>query len=101
MDELWISILKMFPDDPPCEGGSGSLSGFTFMNFMMSAIALGANIVSNINSNQRNNNNNNNDNNDNVNNFNFATNNNAGNNQVTFQKINYALHYKKRRTIRP
>jgi hypothetical protein len=54
------------------------------MNFMMSAISLGANIVSNINSNQRNNNNNNNDNNDNLNNFNFATNNNAGNNQVFF-----------------
>jgi len=62
---------------------SGSLSGFTFLNFMMSAVALGANIVSNINSNQRNNNNNNNDNNDNVNNFNFANNNNAGNNQNT------------------
>ena len=57
------------------------------MNFMMSAIALGANIVSNINSNQRNNNNNNNDNNDNVNNFNFATNNNAGNNQVTVKNM--------------
>ena len=76
--------LTLLPlDDPPCEGGSGGLSGFTFLNFMMSAIALGANIVSNINSNQRNNNNNNNDNNDNLNNFNLASNNNAGNNQVS------------------
>ena len=77
-------MFNLLLDDPPCQGGSGSLSGFTFMNFMMSAISLGANIVSNINSNQRNNNNNNNDNNDNLNNFNFATNNNAGNNQVFF-----------------
>ena len=68
------------------------MSGFTFMNFMMSAISLGANIVSNINSNQRNNNNNNNDNNDNLNNFNFATNNNAGNNQVFFI-LNFFLFY--------
>jgi hypothetical protein len=58
----------------------------------MSAISLGANIVSNINSNQRNNNNNNNDNNDNLNNFNFATNNNAGNNQVFFI-LNFFLFY--------
>ena len=28
---------------------SGSLSGFTFVNFVLSAIAVGANIVSNVN----------------------------------------------------
>jgi hypothetical protein len=100
------SLFVRISDDPQCVGGSGSLSGFTFLNFMMSAIALGANIVSNINSNQRNNNNNNNDNNDNVNNFNFASNNNAGNNQVLFIKrfflgncdiwsgMNYSVYFK-------
>lgn len=51
----------------------------------MSAIAVGANLISNINSNQNNNNNNNNDNNDNVANFNFVNNNNGGNNQNTIQ----------------
>jgi hypothetical protein len=71
------------PPPPDCNGGNGNLSGMTFMNFMMSAIAVAANLISNINSNQNNNNNNNNDNNDNVANFNFAANNNAANNQNT------------------
>ena len=61
----------------------------TFINFLMSAIAVGANLISNINSNQNNNNNNNNDNNDNVANFNFVNNNNGGNNQNTIQICKY------------
>ena len=72
---LWLLTL-MF-------SGNGNLSGMTFINFLISAIAVAANVVSNINSNQRNNNNNNNNNNDNVANFNFANNNNAGNNMNT------------------
>ena len=63
----------------------------TFINFLMSAIAVGANLISNINSNQNNNNNNNNDNNDNVANFNFVNNNNGGNNQNTIQICKYIL----------
>ena len=70
---------------PECNGGDGSLSGITFINFLISAIAVAANLISNINSNQRNNNNNNNDNNDNVANFNFANNNNGANNQNSIQ----------------
>ena len=62
----------------------------TFINFLMSAIAVGANLISNINSNQNNNNNNNNDNNDNVANFNFVNNNNGGNNQNTIQICKYS-----------
>ena len=75
---------------PECTGGDGTLSGMTFINFLMSAVAVAANIISNINSNQRNNNNNNNDNNDNVANFNFANNNNAGNNQNTIAICKYS-----------
>lgn len=84
------------PPPPECSGGDGMLSGMTFINFLISAIAVGANLVSNINSNQRNNNNNNNDNNDNVANFNFVNNNNGANNQNTIQicKSN-RLHKKK------
>ena len=74
---------------PECSGGGG-LSGMTFVNFLMSAIAVGANLISNINSNQNNNNNNNNDNNDNVANFNFVNNNNGGNNQNTIQICKYS-----------
>ena len=50
----------------------GGISGFTFLNFILSAVTIGANIVSSINSNSNNNNNNNNNNNDNVNNLNIG-----------------------------
>ena len=57
-------IPETYETPPPeCSGGDGTLSGMTFINFLISAIAVAANVVSNINSNQRNNNNNNNDNN--------------------------------------
>ena len=76
-------------EPPPPECKDDSLSGMTFINFLASAIAVGANLISNINSNQRNNNNNNNDNNDNVANYNFVNNNNAGNNQNSIQICKY------------
>ena len=83
-------IPETYETPPPeCNGGDGALSGMTFVNFLMSAIAVGANVISNINSNQRNNNNNNNDNNDNVANFNFVNNNNGANNENTIQICEY------------
>ena len=50
------------------------LSAFTFLNFVMAAGSVAANIVANVNDNNNNNNNNNNDNNDNSNNFNIQNN---------------------------
>ena len=49
-------------------------SAFTFLNFVMAAGSVAANIVANVNDNNNNNNNNNNDNNDNSNNFNIQNN---------------------------
>ena len=77
------------PPPPDCSGGDGTLSGMTMITFLMSAVAVASNVISNINSNQRNNNNNNNDNNDNVFNGNFANNNNAGNNMNVIQICKY------------
>ena len=84
-----IGLFRYEPPPPDCNGGDGTLSGMTFINFLLSAIAVAANVVSNINSNQRNNNNNNNNNNDNVANYNFANNNNAANNLNTIQICEY------------
>ena len=70
-----IGLFRYEPPPPDCNGGDGTLSGMTFINFLLSAIAVAANVVSNINSNQRNNNNNNNNNNDNNNNINININN--------------------------
>ena len=84
-----IGLCRYEPPPPDCNGGDGTLSGMTFINFLLSAIAVAANVVSNINSNQRNNNNNNNNNNDNVANYNFANNNNAANNLNTIQICEY------------
>ena len=50
------------------------ISAFTFLNFVMAAGSVAANIVANVNDNNNNNNNNNNDNNDNSNNFNIQNN---------------------------
>jgi predicted phage tail protein len=58
-------------------------SAFTFLNFVLAAGSVAANIVANVNDNNNNNNNNNNDNNDNVNNFNIENNNNNSNNGNT------------------
>ena len=49
------------------------VSAFTFLNFVLAAGSVAANIIANVNDNNNNNNNNNNDNNDNVNNFNIDT----------------------------
>ena len=72
-------IPESYDAEPDC-APAGSISGFTFINFVLSAASVAANLVNNANSNNNNNNNNNNDNNDNVNNINVANNNNAGNN---------------------
>ena len=74
-----ILFVESYDAEPNC-APAGSISGFTFINFVLSAASVAANLVSNANSNNNNNNNNNNDNNDNVNNINVANNNNAGNN---------------------
>ena len=85
-----LLVPETYETPPPECSSGGGLSGMTFINFLMSAIAVGANLISNINSNQNNNNNNNNDNNDNVANFNFVNNNNGGNNQNTIQICKYS-----------
>ena len=72
-------FTESYDAEPDCRG-AGSISGFTFINFVLSAASVAANVVNSVNSNNNNNNNNNNDNNDNVNNINVANNNNAGNN---------------------
>ena len=88
-----LLVPETYETPPPECSSGGGLSGMTFINFLMSAIAVGANLISNINSNQNNNNNNNNDNNDNVANFNFVNNNNGGNNQNTIQICKYSQIY--------
>merc|ERR1712227_848348 len=72
-------IPESYDAEPDC-APAGSISGFIFINFVLSAASVAANLVNNANSNNNNNNNNNNDNNDNVDNINIANNNNAGNN---------------------
>ena len=61
---------------------SSPISAFTFINFILAATSIVANLVDNVNNN-RNNNNNNNNNNDNSNNFNLQNNANNGNNGNT------------------
>ena len=56
------------------------ISAFKFLNFIIAAASITANLVQNANDNNNNNNNNNNDNNDNSNNVNLNNNNNNGNN---------------------
>ena len=79
-----IELPESYDAEPDC-APSGSISGFTFINFVMwgvcikswlifsiycrAAASVGANVVNNANSNNNNNNNNNNDNNININNF--------------------------------
>ena len=73
-------MMKVEDEETDCNE-SGGLSAFTFLNFMLAAVSLGANVVDNINSNQ--NNNNDNSNNDNSNNINIGSNNNNANNMNT------------------
>ena len=94
-------IPQSYEAEPDC-APAGAVSGFTFINFVLSAASVAANLVNNANSNNNNNNNNNkwvelrdslvvteqncfSNNNDNVNNFNIANNNNAGNNMNDIQ----------------
>jgi len=70
------------PDSENCKPAS-PISAFTFLNFVMAAGSVAANIVANLNDNNNNNNNNNNDNNDNSNNFNIQNNSNNANNANT------------------
>ena len=59
-DEAGQASLEECVDD-------NSLSAFTFLNFVLSAISLAGNVVSNSNNNINNNNNNNNDISNNIN----------------------------------
>ena len=68
--------------EPLCDS-QGSISTFTFLNFLASSVSLAALLGSNTNSNNNNNNNNNNQNNKNDNNINIGNNNNNVNSANT------------------
>ena len=70
---FFLSFFQTFP----------YFSAFTFLNFVLAAGSIAANIASNLNDNNNNNNNNNNDNNDNSNNIGIQNNNNNSNNGNT------------------
>ena len=78
VDLAFLEPQPYVPEDSGCNPQS-SVSAFTFLNFLMAAGMITANLVDNTNDNNRNNNNNNNDNNDNTNNFNVNNNNNNQN----------------------
>ena len=84
--KLKYAFLKPEPyqtkESKDCKPAS-PISAFTFLNFVLAAGSVAANIVANVNDNNRNNNNNNNENNDNTNNFNIENNSNNANNANT------------------
>ena len=84
--KLKYAFLKPEPyqtkESKDCKPAS-PISAFTFLNFVLAAGSVAANIVANVNDNNNNNNNNNNDNNDNTNNFNIENNSNNANNANT------------------
>ena len=84
--KLKYAFLKPEPyrtkESKDCKPAS-PISAFTFLNFVLAAGSVAANIVANLNDNNRNNNNNNNENNDNTNNFNIENNSNNANNANT------------------
>ena len=75
-------------------------SAFTFLNFVLAAGSVAANIIANVNDNNNNNNNNNNDNNDNVNNVNVENNSNNVNNVNMIMVPVGAGRKRKKRMIR-
>ena len=84
--KLKYAFLKPEPyqtkESKDCKPAS-PISAFTFLNFVLAAGSVAANIVANVNDNNNNNNNNNNENNDNTNNFNIENNSNNANNANT------------------
>lgn len=79
------TMFMMAEDDPDEEDvqeicPSKGISAFSFVNFILSSVMIGHNVISNINNNQNNNNDNNNNNNDNSANFNIGSNNNMASN---------------------
>jgi len=84
--KLNYAFLKPEPyqtkESKDCKPAS-PISAFTFLNFVLAAGSVAANIVANVNDNNNNNNNNNNENNDNTNNFNIENNSNNANNANT------------------
>ena len=76
------------------------VSAFTFLNFVLAAGSVAANIIANVNDNNNNNNNNNNDNNNNVNNVNIENNSNNVNNVNMIMVPIGAGRRRKKRMIR-
>ena len=72
-------VYSEVESEPLCDS-SGSISAFTFLNFVAASVSLAGLLASNTNSNNNNNNQNNNDNNNNDNNINIGNNNNNVNN---------------------
>ena len=75
-------VYSEVESEPLCDS-SGSISSFTFLNFLAASVSLAGNLGSNSNSNNNNNNDNNNDNNNNDNNVNIGNNNNNVNSANT------------------